>query len=424
MKKISFNLFNLSFVLIAAFPLTGVKFSSYVVGIWILVSLFLVFKEKTYKNIFQEKKALILLTSYYLLNVFSFLIFRNNINEATKILETKALFILFPLFVFLTKDFFCKNIIKAVSYSFAISNVIIALLVWYEILDIGMFKLLKIDSYYNPIIRRVFSDITSIHSPYLGMLFSFSSMILIDQTFVKKTKNIIFKTLSILGVLLLLFSTLLFSARMAIIAFTISAVYYFLKKLPKRKVIYSLIGFISILFIVSFLNPIQRRIKEINEISFSIPKENMKSHQVNFRLAIYDSSIKVLKENWLLGVGLGNTQIALNNYLRKIKYNNYDDFNKVSYNTHNQYLNELVTHGIFGLIIFILPMICFFKIGTDMYKVFLIIIFLSLLTENLFERQIGVMFFTLFNALFYILQNFKKTNKLLNEGCISCRLVR
>jgi O-antigen ligase len=396
--------FNVLFILIAAFPLLGMRVTSYIIGVWGVIALTLSIKEKTYTHFFIDRKVILILTSYYLLNIVSFLLLGDNTITAFKLLETKALFILFPILIYLSNSFFYRGIIKFVTLSFAVSNVLLAIYVWIHILDIGLLKLFKTDTYYNPIIRNTFSDLTAIHLPYLGMLFSFSCIIFIDWLSKKGTKSFFLKIASILSIFFLLFSIMIFSARMAFFALTIAVIYYFLKKISKKRIIFLFIGFLGITFLVSLLNPIQRRIKEISKISFTIPKENMKSHEVNFRLVIYDSSLEILKTHWLFGVGLGNTQDTLDESYKKINYENYDDFSKKTYNTHNQYLNEWITHGVFGFIIFIVPLVFFLINGSELHRTFLVLVYSCLITENLFHREIGVIFFTLFNTFFYILE--------------------
>ena len=86
---------------------------------------------------------------------------------------------------------------------------------------------------------------------------------------------------------------------------------------------------------------------------------------------------------------------------------------KKKYNTHNQFLSELIRGGVLGLFLFIFPIIIAIKENIKKKNIInisiLVSIVLFLLVENLLERQIGVYLL----AIVLTITIFK--NKLLEE---------
>jgi O-antigen ligase len=326
-----------------------------------------------------------------------------------KILETKSLFLVFPIFMYLSKDFIKKDTLNKTLIVFVISNLVLLIWVWVHIFLKGFSVMLLNDTYYNPVFRSTFASITKIHLPYLGLLNAFSCLISIHYLY--QNKNVKLKGLFFLAIIFSITSMVFFSARMAIGALIVCSIFFVYKKSKKRLfIVFSILAFLTVL--ATTLSPLERRIKEFSKVKFVLPKNNTQSHKVNFRYIIYNCSLEIFNESWLKGLGLGNVQKRLNTCYEKVSYTNYDDFTKKTYNTHNQYLNEFLTYGIFGFIIFMSFIIYLFIKSNGLYRVFLLLVFLCLITENIFEREIGVIFFTLINTLFYISSNKKFNNNI------------
>ncbi|HEY1193351.1 O-antigen ligase family protein, partial [Flavobacterium sp.] len=104
----------------------------------------------------------------------------------------------------------------------------------------------------------------------------------------------------------------------------------------------------------------------------------------------------------ILGVGPGNIQKKLNDCYSGYTYKNYDDYSSKDYNSHNQYLDIWLKYGIFGLVLFFVFLFWGIKNMSLSYGIFLFLIMMSMITENIFDRQVGVVFFTFYNTLFFI----------------------
>lgn len=397
------KLYEYSFVLISLFPIMGLKPTGIVIGLWSVLSIFIIFKEKTYKKATKNDiRNILILSALYLFYLGNFLLTLDVV--LIKKLETCLSFLIFPLFVILNKSYVNKSTLENSLKGFFIANTLLALLTWFKIFQTGFFAMLNENNYYQPVFRNVFSDITGIHLPYLGLLFVFS--IFIGIYLIRKTYNNFIKVTLGISCVVFFTSILFFSARMALLSFIVSFVYWAYKTIKNKRVFGGIvIGFIAISLFFAFLTPIKERVKEaiITRLELPSKKMNEDSKAVNFRYAIHHCSFNIIKSNWLFGIGKNNVQKELDDCYSDFTYKNYDDFSRKTYNSHNQYLDLWMAYGIFGLIFLTITFFWGYRLNNELlYNVLLILIFMALLTENIFDRQIGVVFFTFFNILFFI----------------------
>jgi len=122
------------------------------------------------------------------------------------------------------------------------------------------------------------------------------------------------------------------------------------------------------------------------------------------RILVWTASSKIIKNNFLYGVGTGDIKDELDKMYVKM---NMTGAHKERLNAHNQYLQSAISLGILGLIsiiaIFLFPFIYSIKEKKYIYSFFLIIVGLNIFVESMFETQAGVMFYAFFNILFFII---------------------
>ena len=397
------DFYNYVTIFLATFPILGLKKTALAIILWSVFSLVMLFSEKTYRlNLKKDKIDMVVLSSYYLGYIISFFFIEDKI-IAAKFLEKSISFLIFPVFMIVNKGLIYKNTLKKAIEVFVLSNIILATYVWIVILSNGYLKVLESDTYYNPIIRNFFNDISEIHLPYLGILFVFSSLIMLRDILYSKTKVSYLNILRCFGIGLLIFSVISFAARLALFSFLVVSFFLIFKIATS---IWSKIIFIgcllSVVFLVFVIPSSKKRIDEICNTKMVLPNKNQKSEEVNFRYGIYHCVSLILKENWITGVGPGNVQKDLNTCYSSYTYKNYDDYSKIDYNSHNQYLDILLKYGILGLIMFFV-FLFWGILNTDLsYRIFLLLILIAMLTENILDRQVGIVFFTFFNSLFFI----------------------
>ena len=388
--------------LVAAFPLLGQKISVFAIILWCVYSLFIMIKMETYRIDKKDFRNIIILSALYLSYIFSYF-FATDKHEVAKLLERNMPFLLFPVFMIINRQFISKKTLRLSLLVFIVSSVLLCLYVWGVILSQDVEKIFKEDHYYNPVIRNIFSDTTKIHLPYLGMLFVFAALILLYEMLTAITKNYFILLVQALGIILLLGSVATFMARTSLFTFFIVAIIIVLKKIKSLKQLL-VIGVLGVIFTTAILMlpSSQRRIKEGLSAKYELPHAGQPSEEVNFRYGIYNCVKAILRNNWLTGVGVDNVQKELDACYSQYTYRGTDDFNSISYNSHNQYLDITLKYGVFGLMLFLVSLLWGIKNTNTLYQGFIIIIFIALLTENMFTRQVGVIFFTFFNTIFFV----------------------
>ncbi|MCX7862178.1 MAG: O-antigen ligase family protein [Bacteroidales bacterium] len=132
------------------------------------------------------------------------------------------------------------------------------------------------------------------------------------------------------------------------------------------------------------------------------------------RIEYQKTAIKIIQNNFWIGVGTGNVQEAFNEayfkYETKLNEN-------IRHRAHNQYLTFFISFGLFGfLAVFIAFILPFLKEISKNYRVikitFFIICLLSFLTEDTLETQAGVSFVVLFYTLFTFALAEQETKKI------------
>lgn len=117
------------------------------------------------------------------------------------------------------------------------------------------------------------------------------------------------------------------------------------------------------------------------------------------RVEFVKASLNIIKNNLIVGVGTGDVADAFADY-----YESTDTklLKENRLRSHNQYLAITVAFGVAGLIWFLFSLIYPFladeKNRNYLYLVFLLIMLLSMLTEDTLETQVGVTLFAFFNS--------------------------
>ena len=122
-------------------------------------------------------------------------------------------------------------------------------------------------------------------------------------------------------------------------------------------------------------------------------------HSIIQRIIYLKTSVKIIKNNLLFGVGLGDVDDVFMQYYEEDNSQLRGSNRK---RVHNQFLSILVALGIFGFIFWVFALLFpyfYLENKSPLYLYFLIIILISFMTDNTLERQAGVMFFSFFNSL-------------------------
>lgn len=400
--------YNYLTVLLASFPLLGLNLTSILIIIWSIFSLLIVIKTKCYLN-GNDIKNIVILSLLFLSYLVSFF-FLEDKKLGMKFIEKSVPFLVFPLFMILNRKNIMFSTLTNALNVFIYSNTILTLYVWSKIFRIGIVDAFQQNDFYHPVFRNIFNDSTGIHLPYLGMLFSFSIYILFIKLIKEKNKQIIL--VDTICFIILFVSIILFSARMAMFALFVSIVLFILFrwKIKKSYRVYLIISLLFGAFVVTKIEPFKSRLADISTIQV-LPHKGQTPETFTVRNGIYHCVKQIVEKNWLFGLGATNVQKELNICYDQYDYEGYDDFKHIDYNSHNQYFDVLLMYGIFGLILFLISLFWGIVNKNEFYFGFIILFVMMLITENVFARQIGIVFFTFFNSLFFIKKsNFEESN--------------
>jgi len=126
---------------------------------------------------------------------------------------------------------------------------------------------------------------------------------------------------------------------------------------------------------------------------------------LNARVAKAHGTIQVINKHFWFGVGIGDAQNEL-----MVSYENIGFLHGVDreFNSHNQYLTEMLKIGFVGFVLFLFVLVRQWKealLRRDVLQfIFIMTASVFFLTESVLERQMGVAFFAFFTFLF----SFKK----------------
>jgi O-antigen ligase len=134
--------------------------------------------------------------------------------------------------------------------------------------------------------------------------------------------------------------------------------------------------------------------------STSLNEQERKLNDSWDRMAVWQSALKA-NSNILLGVGTGDYKLVLNDYYRS---HGMDGYALINFNSHNQFVQTLLTNGVLGLLAIILligrPLYMAFK-NDDAFGVLVFFPFIIYgMTEVFLGRYQGVVFFSLLHQLF------------------------
>lgn len=324
---------------------------------------------------------------YYLLLIFGMLWTDNQIFGLSK-LENKLSFILFPiLFRFSKINLTIKTIFSILLFSLFIS------LLLYEF--IGVYKAI-----YYPVIEHS-SYLTGakftvfMHRGYFSLYLILGIAICIKRILNKKDFNLhlllytfftigLFQTFSKAGVLCFIVVHIMY------IIHTITTNWRTSRK--KKNTFLITVSIIAIMFSVnSVIVRIDKTIFALNHIKLQ-DNNSVESNQA--RLIMWNTSVEVIKDNFVYGTGTGDYNDEL--IKRNKKYKNQGVVNS-ELNSHNQFLNTFVQLGLIGFLTLCAVFYLYFRIAMKNRDFLIVIIgvtfLLNFLFESIIETQSGIILF-------------------------------
>jgi len=185
---------------------------------------------------------------------------------------------------------------------------------------------------------------------------------------------------------------------------------FFLKNKNYKILTVILIGVMAVFILKN--ERIKRTVNDIisnKNIEKSINKDNIPA-----RINLWKSAIKIIPENFWCGTGSEKFQDIFNETYAEYTQTDISKVRLHNLNVHNQFLEEFVKYGIFGLLIlfalFLYPIIISIKRKNYLFLSFLLITGFNFLFESMLDTIAGIVFFAFFFNYFIFVFNDKKTN--------------
>lgn len=261
------------------------------------------------------------------------------------------------------------------------------------------------------------------HAVYIS-IYTFTTLVFLMEAILQRKWVVPKNVHALLAVVLVIFLVLL--ASKLVIAFFCLYLLYFIYSLFRNHRRRKQFAFILLLLAIAngFLlfsteNPVKERFSDLKG-KFEIRDKNDPSEYLNglqFRLLQWKIVPEILseKDKWLTGVGISNSQSELNRkYIARNLYqgDGKEDRGYLHYNSHNQFLQDLMQTGLPGLLGFVFLCIVLVLLCTSrrsaMVLLTISLILVYAIVESLLETQYGIVIFCFFPLLAYL----SVTNKL------------
>lgn len=378
---------------------------------WAIVCI-LSFKKDTWRT-FPERKTLLLSISLYIWILIG-LTYTMNLEAGLLKIQTQFSFLLFPLLLGKkkigpeTREKYFKYFIWGV----ALATLICFANALYRYNALGSAYMVdEFSRKVNIFTYKEFSKILDLHPAYFSLYLG-TALFYILHKYNKWGKPLVMlKALSFI----LLFTITLFltSSKAGIYLFTIllvGFVLYWLIKGGKRKVILLLGTLVSIGAIIAYLIsplPFKRLVYAWSSVQQVSSEKHTVNESTSIRLDLWRLSFEVAKESPIIGYGTGSVQNALNE--RCIDFRFFSECELLrNKNSHNQYLNFLLSNGMVFLLIFAIMLggwlVRAIRVKDEMAVFFLLMLSLNFLFESLLQRERGVVFFMLFATMLLVSQ--------------------
>lgn len=352
-----------------------------------------------------SNRWLVILFSSLYLPVLIGMFYSDNLGNALFKTQQKSALALFPL-VFGFSQILQAESVKKISFSFVVSTLAgclyCLLLGSVHFFQTGNVELLN----GHPLVMLKEMN------PYLMGFMCVMANVFCYETLFKKDYYSSFHKWS-LFVSIIIFSVfiVLIGNRMMIFCWAFASSFYYLKLVSSiwLKVIIPTTVAVIFVLAVFFVPALNRQVKELVDRSSNtkIPLDQDGSLGRSWggkaiRFAIWECSFDIIKKNPLLGVGSGDAQDALQLAYEKRMFYFASRYNR--YNAHNQYLQELVSAGFLGLIIWLgcllIPLSIAWKKNHRTYIIFLLCIICMSITESVLEISKGIVLYSFLNSFF------------------------
>jgi len=377
-----------------------------VVPVGFMLLLLSLFRKRNMTSVFPSKNEILThpitwFLIYYLLLVIG-LIYSDNEEFGIVKLENKLTFLILPLM--------WRNLIISRSREqwkiIFIASVVISLSIC-ELMALYSFTTNKLSTLENVFFGQQF---TLLHRGYFACYLIIASVFLLD--IIKQKVDIKY----IIVLFYIYIGVIQSASKVGVLCMILVLMVYIIYFIVKQRLKIGwllLFGFaVGFLLIFTIENPMKKRIEIALSSDSNVPLKNNKSIESNAaRILMWNASLNVWKENFIIGTGTGDYNDELVAYNKSM--NNLGVV-KEELNSHNQFLNTAVQLGILGLsvLVFIFISSYYHSERSISHVLILMVFLLNFLVESFLETQAGIVLFCTLILLIFIHDKEGKTSKL------------
>jgi O-antigen ligase len=392
-KSYSYNkLFLISLVLVFCTPILPQLLKIISIALFLVICI-----TESIKNKSKFKWEYFLFNAgLYLMYVFS-LLYSKDLEYGLRKVEISAALVVFPLgFALISNDLITHAIknLKLFFYVFISAILVLNIFVFSSFLSAGY----DVSSFgeYADFVNRM-EGFPAVHSIYLSMYNAIAVLLIFyllrtERLLKAGIPLIIIGSVLCLGLILLLKKGPIFGL---VLVATLLAIKYKMWRVWAFYTVFTA-SLVATLFLFPDTSQRIHDLFQVERISAAIESEEI-------RATIYKCGNKKFQEAGLTGFGIGDGKNEL--------LDCYQEYNPTlaatSYNSHNQYISLILNAGFLGLLIFLA--FIFYNINRSLksgeFITVAIIVFycIVMFSENILERQNGVLYFSLFINLLYFL---------------------
>ena len=377
---------------------------------WAIIFMTLVWLFTTnYSSILQdlkERKLGLLFFLYFIILLIG-LSYTENISLGIQDLTLKLSFVIFPFVLLVNRridEHFFRGVIRVFYYSMFLVSIYILLAAWRNSINAGEIDLNKTLGYFT---YELLAENIAIQPIYLSLYMVFSFFAVIWDFFLEAkiglTKS--GKWMARIWGFHFYMMVILLSSRMELlvllfISFLALAYYQGFKAKAWFSAIFKILVLGSFTIFLLGLFPVNKaRYEEMVDINKDYTQTKWGGRSI--RIHKWMNTLELISEQPILGTGVGDMQDELQ---KVYKRNQFDIAYNYRFNPHDQYLQTWAASGIFGLLSLLLIYLLSFKYALDsknmLYVALVLLLFLSMITESMLERQKGLVFFSFFLLFF------------------------
>lgn len=321
--------------------------------------------------------------------------------DAVKLFETRLSFVFLPFTIFVLHSRYSINfrrIFLFSSVSISLFSFFVTVISLVKVCFMFVSSQEAVGSLWTYMSSTIFvgqvniamTNIGGVHQTYLALYTTISFLVFFEFWTLTRRKDVFF--LMFLNVL----SLGVLASKIPVLLLVMGSVILLYRRVEFRLIKKILIGCVCLLILLILIPNFRTRASVLLKMN-SAEQET----SVSVRSALYSCGFDLLKDSWSTGMGCGNEKNAL--------LACYKDKGSVAfiyqYNVHNQYLASMLRSGVSGVGSLLLILI---YLGWNSYKqrdrylfILFMMISISLMTENLFDRFHGVFLFTMYGSILF-----------------------